>query len=92
MEGDGKMSRWLIIILPLLLTGCFEEKWSAFFYPNKDDLTTDEFLGNYSSLEDCRQAAVSHIRLTNNDNADYECGLNCDISQEKPYICEKTER
>ena len=71
------------------LTSCNNEKWTGFFYPDKNDLTVDEEFGEYSSLEACRQAANN--KMANNDNADYECGLNCDKSKGKPYICEKTE-
>jgi hypothetical protein len=79
-----------ILLSCLLLSGCFEEKWSGFYYPNKNNLLIDKDIGTYSTLEDCRQAAS--LLMKSNPNADYECGLNCDTSKEKPYICEKTER
>lgn len=74
------------------LSSCFKDQWSGFFYPNENNLLIDENLGTFSSLEECRQAAEDKIDATENKNADYECGLNCDISKGKPYVCEKTER
>ncbi|MCE3233132.1 MAG: hypothetical protein K0R98_1389 [Rickettsiaceae bacterium] len=83
----------ICIILPLLsVISCFKNTWSGFYYPNKNDLTVDEFVGDFSTLEDCRQAIHAIINSTNNQNADYECGLNCDRLKGKPYICEKTEK
>jgi hypothetical protein len=70
--------------------GCFQEEWSGFVYPNKNNLTNHRAIGNFSSLEQCRSASVSLIKNSKWRNADYECGLNCNRSS-LPMICEKTE-
>lgn len=77
----------------LLLLSCTKgDTWSGFFYPDKNDLTVDQPLGNFSSLQECREAAILKMQSTQNDNADYECGLNCNLNGDKPYICEKTKK
>ncbi len=85
-----KSFRIAVILSCLILSGCFEEKWLGFYYPDKNNLLIDKEIGTYSTLEDCRQAA--RLLIQSNPNGDYECALNCDTSKEKPYICEKTER
>jgi len=75
------------------LVGCSKrENWLGFYYPDKGDLTVDESLGNFSSLQECRDAATAKIQATQSSNSDYECALNCDTSRGKPYLCEKTEK
>jgi hypothetical protein len=73
------------------LYGCKKETWSGFYYPDKSDLTIDESLGVFPTLDQCREAALSRIEATQNNNATYECGLNCNKSRGKPYFCDKTE-
>lgn len=82
----------LLLIAVLLLSSCGKQEWSGFVYPNKNNLAEDKNIGLFSSLEECRDNALEHISKNNYSNADYECGLNCDFSESKPYICEKTER
>jgi hypothetical protein len=74
------------------LSSCSRATWSGFFYPNKSDLSVDVTLGEFSSLEECRSAARAMMQLPGNENGDYECGLNCRSSAEKPRICEATEK
>ena len=56
-----------------------------FVYPNKNNLSDSRNIGTYSSLEQCRDAALSRISSSNWYNGDYECGLNC-----SGMMCEKT--
>ena len=85
-----------IISIPLL-TAC-GENWQGFVYPNKSNLANYLYIGNYKSLEECRESArwnISNQRLT--ATADYECGLNCAPLREgrgldSTRVCDKTER
>lgn len=81
----------LIFVLPLAVWGCFQEEWTGFVYPDKNNLQVHREIGTYSSLEQCRDVAHDTIHNAKWNNADYECGLNCDRSS-LPMICEKTER
>ena len=92
MKKNSGYTILFLMLACLMLASCFKDTWSGFYYPNKNDLTVDEFVGDYSTLDDCREAIVAIIGSKNNQNADYECGLNCDLSKGKPYICERTER
>lgn len=76
----------------ILLTGC-TERWSGFVYPNKQDLTTHQAVGDHSSLESCRRAAADVISGLpgGGRNADYECGLDCK-SRSGMLVCTRTER
>lgn len=80
----------LLILSSLILTGCQKDVWTGFFYPDSSSLLIDENFGNFTTLADCRTAA--HIKLQSKPNGDYECGLNCDLSGSKPYVCKATER
>lgn len=75
-----------------IFSGC-GERWEAYVYPDKDDLSEHRFAGEHESLEACRLAAADLISglPRGGPRADYECGLNC---REKSgmKVCEKTER
>jgi hypothetical protein len=96
----NKLEVWLVrpvtalkvAVICATLIGCSEERWSGFYYPDKNDLTTDQYLGTFATLQECRSAALSRMQETNNADADYECGLNCNLNSGKPYICERTEK
>ena len=75
------------VLLALSLTACGEE-WTAFAYPDKNDLTVHKEFGPFESLEACRDAAMAAIDI---NRGDYECGLNCEAGS-YPLICEKTLR
>jgi hypothetical protein len=85
----------IIIFLGVTLIGCFEEKWEGFVYPDANDLTISKNIGIYSSLEACRDAAISSLSSISSIRAgDYECGLNCEVRNNFGGIkvCEKTEQ
>ena len=84
-----------ITFLLTLLSGCFEEKWEGFVYPNASDLTISKNVGIFSSLEACRDAALSTLSSISSVRAgDYECGLNCEARSDLGgmKVCEKTEQ
>jgi hypothetical protein len=80
----------IFLVVVLSLTGCFQEEWSGFVYPSKSNLSNHREIGTFSSLEQCRNAAVAVIQNAKWRNADYECGLNCKRGT-LPMVCEKTE-
>ncbi|MEH6529572.1 MAG: hypothetical protein V7718_06490 [Porticoccus sp.] len=84
-----------ISFLLVLLSGCVEEKWEGFVYPNANDLTISKNVGTFSSLEACRDAALSILSSISSVRAgDYECGLNCEARSDLGgmKVCKKTER
>jgi len=79
----------------ILLMGCFEEKWEGFVYPNANDLSISRNIGVFSSLEQCRDAALKKLSIISSVHAgDYECGLNCESRSglRGIKVCEKTLR
>lgn len=87
------MKKYLVILAFLSLTGCWGEEWLGLVYPDRSDLTKDIVIGSYSSFEQCQSAAISWLRTYNFQiSGDYECGLNCDTSHGKPYLCETTSK
>lgn len=85
---------WLVMGMAAFLTGCYRDEWRGFVYPSRNDLLVHREIGTYSSLEECRSAANAVIQNAGWKNADYECGLNCELSSSGSglNICEKTER
>ncbi len=78
--------------ITLFLFGCKDE-WKGFVYPNKENLLVHRNVGNYSSLEDCRAAALNYLRdLDALETGDYECGKNCKPDDYGMYICQDTLR
>jgi hypothetical protein len=90
------ISKIIIATLPVLfLSGCFEEKWEGFVYPDASDLTISRSVGIFSTLEECRDAALLTLTgISSVRSGDYECGLNCEARSNLGgiKICEKTVR
>jgi len=86
--------RFIYAVLTLsLLTGCFfEEEWTAYVYPDANDLSRSQQYGPFSSFEDCQIAAINNLRGRGlATKGDYECGLNCEYKPEwQTSICEET--
>ena len=89
-----KLPKILVLMVLILgvITGCSKEEWSGFVYPNKNNLSDHRNIGTYSSLEQCRDAALSLMSSSNWFNGDYECGLNCKSSSYGVMVCDKTLR
>ena len=70
--------------------------WTGYLYPNKYDLTQHVETGAYESLENCRAATLAEAwrRGFTANQIDYECGLNCKLSDTGSglSICEETKR
>lgn len=93
----GSRVRCLSIVTLFLavffLTGCGEDRWHAFVYPNRADLTEYEMIGVYPGPESCVSAALTRLRELNaTQTGDYECGLNCEfrVGWGDMQICEES--
>jgi hypothetical protein len=92
--NKGQMTRasFTALLFASLLSGCADE-WTGFVYPDKNNLYTDITLGHFDSLEQCRASALKVIQLAEwETESDYECGLNCEVTGSKPYICGDTAK
>ena len=89
-----KLPKILVLMVLILgvITGCSKEEWSGFVYPNKNNLLDHRNIGTYSSLEQCRDAALSLMSSSNWHNGDYECGLKWKSSSYGVMVCDKTLR
>ena len=68
-----------------------EDRWSGFVYPNANNLAIDHPIGDYLTFQECQEAAIGLIRRRGWENADYECGLNCELKPFASYnVCEET--
>lgn len=95
-------TRELMIPLNSVLAACVElsggslaDVWEAWVYPDRSNLLDDRSVGAYSTLSDCRTAALAVIETGGWTNtADYECGLNCDsrLGPDGPRVCDETGR
>jgi hypothetical protein len=90
------MPKSLLISVTLLLalSGCGKDSYVGFYYPNGNNLYHDIMSqSHFDSLNECRGWVNQQKAIHNPDRStydDYECGLNCDLSNGKPYLCEKT--
>ena len=80
------------VVVPKLIGA---EKWTGVFYPSRSDLSVHQFVGEFDTLEQCRDYTLGIVdRLVDPNEADWECGLNCKPFSDDPVmlVCEKTER
>lgn len=75
-----------------LLSGC-SDRWDGFVYPNKNNLSEHVNIGEFNTLQACRDAALSAL-ASMRGSGDYECGLDCDDGRKMGGIkvCKKTLR
>lgn len=81
---------WLvaIVILTIFLVKKCNDKWTGIIYFDKSNLTNYKKIGEFKSLEECRNEAVYLLRSNSTINSgDFECGLNC-----TGLNCEATSR
>lgn len=88
----------LLIIIAIILLHPREQKWTAIYYPSINDLHTYSS-GSLGSIEACRVWVQGEARKHNDENYDYECGLNCRIDEDASesvgdtmYICKETTK
>lgn len=80
----------LLLYVSLIVTGC-SDRWQSKVYLNKQNQTNYRIIGEFSSLEECRDASLDYLRgIKALDIGDYECGRNCTYDPElDEYICKK---
>ena len=81
----------MLLYLSIILTGC-SDRWQSKVYLNKQNLTNYRIIGEFSSLEECRDASLNYLRgIKSLNTGDYECGKNCSYNSElDEYNCGKT--
>jgi len=80
----------LLLYVSIMVTGC-SDSWQSKVYLNKQNKTNYRIIGEFSSLEECRDASLDYLRgIKALDTGDYECGRNCTYDPElDEYICGK---
>lgn len=70
------------------------EVWTGIAYPSASNLLEHQVVGEFDSLDVCLDAVITRVNTFKNPNsADYECGLNCRVSEVDSdlMICEETK-
>lgn len=79
----------------LTLSSC-ADRWSAFVYPDKANLSDSRSLGDFESLAACRDASIAVLSRIpgGSERGTYECGKNCDTPSQPGAIriCAETAR
>ncbi len=81
---------WFLVILisTVFLVKKFTERWTGIVYFDKSNLSNFKNIGEFKSLEECRNEAIYMLRSNSSHNSgDFECGLNCN-----GLTCEATSR
>lgn len=79
----------------ILALGCKTERWTGVVYPDRSNLLVHRELGEFGSLEECRESARMYLRdIGAGEKGDYECGKNCRRSPDYSgmNVCEETRR
>jgi hypothetical protein len=64
------------------------DSWTGIIYPDKSDLSNFKNIGEFKTLEECRNESIHFLRgISAQYSGDFECGLNCNGS-----TCEETSR
>lgn len=67
-------------------------RWKGWVYPDRNNLAIFDQLGEFESLEACRQSALNHPRYYGN-KSDYECGSGCEAKGSFGLsVCNETSR
>lgn len=87
------MKHLLLIPVLFVLVGCNNpDNWTAFYYPQKDDLSIYTKQSGLIDFEACRDYIWNLSEERDADGEyDYECGKNCELDLAlETYICEET--
>lgn len=90
----------MVFVVVCIVAGAYwlwptTESWTGVFYPDRSNLTIHEIVGEFESLESCRNFIIRKIDTLEEPNlSDWECGLNCKPFDGDPemLLCAKTER
>jgi hypothetical protein len=81
---------WLLAVLisTIFLVKKCTERWTGIVYFDKSNLSNFKNIGEFKSLEECRNEAIYLLRSNSSQSSgDFECGLNCN-----GLTCEETSR
>lgn len=81
---------WIAIVVILAIVGLKKctDSWTGIVYPDKSNLSNFKNIGEFKSLDECRNEAIYFLRrISAQSSGDFECGLNC-----KGLTCEETRR
>jgi hypothetical protein len=94
--------RSLLLIGLLALYGCSGTYWTAFVYPDIDNIPNagdvqNYTIGNYRTFEECQVAAIGRTRSNyalTNLQGDYQCGYKCSHREDigGMFICKETRK
>ena len=77
--------RSLLAAAVLVLSGCSGANWTAFVYPDIEDIPNADqvqnfTIGNYRTFEECQSAAIDRMRsnyAATGREGDYQCSYKC---------------
>jgi hypothetical protein len=86
-----------ICLTVYLVVACSSPKWHLSVYPTGNHLDAVRDLGEYPTLDKCRQAAAQYLTdVGASDRGNYECGKNCRksgaVGDITLYTCDETLR
>ena len=94
--------RLLLLATALMLGACSGAEWTAFVYPDIEnvpnaDQVQNYTIGNFRSFEECQAAAIDRLRANyaaTGREGDYQCGYNCRKRDEYGglLICQETRK
>lgn len=93
--GRGGIAFRALLGAMILTLACEGERWTGVVYPDRGNLLLYRELGEFASLEECRESAQSYLReIGAAERGDYECGKNCRRSDAFSLlkVCEDTTR
>lgn len=85
---NKKIGVAILVILAIFGIKKYTDSWTGIIYPDKSNLSNFKNIGEFKSLEECRNAALNALRkISSISQGDFECGLNCNGS-----LCDETSK
>jgi hypothetical protein len=94
--------RSLLVVALLSLSGCSGSDWTAFVYPDIQNIPNADqvrnfTIGSYRTFEECQSAAIGRVRSNFNATGrqgDYQCGYRCSFREDFGglLICKDTRK
>jgi hypothetical protein len=86
---------YTVALFAFYTTACGGDRWAGFVYPDRNNLAVHRELGEFKTLEACRDASRLYLAdIGSQATGDYECGKNCRPSTTFPGMntCDDTLR
>lgn len=88
-----KIRLGLLLVLLSALTGCMEDEWLGFAFPDRDNLLIHHKVGKFETLQECDKASMSLLEsLDALDKGYFECGRNCATESHYNRDCDELIR